>query len=57
VPDIQETDKETAIREWLVMNCPSATFEPDNSKGLIVKFRERYEAEGVSLLSGCLLIF
>lgn len=57
MPDIQETDKETAIREWLVMNCPSATFEPDNSKGLIVKFRERYEAEGVSLLSGCLLIF
>jgi len=47
VSDIQETDKETAIREWLVMNCPTATFELDNSKGLIVKFRERYEAEGV----------
>ena len=51
VADIQETDKETAIREWLVMNCPTASFEHDNSKGLIIKFRERYEAEGVTHLS------
>jgi hypothetical protein len=49
VPGVIGTDKETAVREWVIMNCADAECETstDDEKGLIIKFRERYEAEEV----------
>lgn len=49
VPAIVGTDHETSIREWVIMNCADATCEqsPEDSTGIIVKFKERYEAEEV----------
>ena len=51
VPGIVGTDHETSIREWVIMNCADATCEPspEDSTGVIVKFKERYEAEEVPL--------
>jgi hypothetical protein len=53
VPGIVGTDHETSIREWVIMNCADATCEPspEDSTGIIVKFKERYEAEEVPYLS------
>ena len=53
VPGIIGTEKETAIREWLVVNSGEAVCESldgDNGKGMVVKFKERYEAEEVCAL-------
>jgi hypothetical protein len=49
VPGIVGTDRETSIREWVIMNCADATCEPspEDTTGVIVKFKERYEAEEV----------
>jgi len=50
VPGIIGTEKETAIREWLVVNSGEAvceTLDGDTGKGMVVKFKERYEAEEV----------
>jgi hypothetical protein len=43
------TEKETSVREWVIMNCADAICEvsTDDDKGMIVKFKERYEAEEV----------
>ena len=49
VPGIVGTDKETSLREWVIMNCADAVCDaaPDDSRGIVVKFKERYEAEEV----------
>ena len=46
------TTHETSIREWVIMNCADATCESssEDPKGVIVKFKERYEAEEVCSL-------
>ena len=42
------TESETSIREWVIMNCADAVCEAsEDGKGLVVKFKERYEAEEV----------
>ena len=41
------------IREWVIMNCGDGTgveVAGEDGKGLVVAFRERYEAEEVSPL-------
>ena len=41
------------IREWVIMNCGDGTgveVTGEDGKGLVVAFRERYEAEEVSPL-------
>jgi len=60
VPNIIGTSSETAIREWVIMNCADAIVETTvattttvtdvgstnvGGAGIIVKFKERYEAE------------
>jgi hypothetical protein len=49
VPGVVGTEKETSVREWVIMNYADAICEvsTDDDKGMIVKFRERYEAEEV----------
>jgi hypothetical protein len=49
VPGVIGTDKETAVREWVILNCANAECETsvDDEKGLLITFRERYEAEEV----------
>jgi hypothetical protein len=49
VPSIAGTDKETSIREWLIVNSGDAACEtsPEDPTGIVVKFKERYEAEEV----------
>ena len=49
VPAIVGTDAETSVREWVISNCADATVDtaPEDTTALIVKFKERYEAEEV----------
>lgn len=51
VSSIAGTDKETSFREWLIVNSGDAVCEnaPEDPTGIIVKFKERYEAEEVKL--------
>lgn len=54
VPGILGTDSETSIREWVIMNCADAICTPEDSAeaaggGIVVKFKERYEAEEVCI--------
>jgi hypothetical protein len=49
VPGIVGTDNESAIREWIVMNASDAICESpaEDSSSMIIKFKERYQAEDV----------
>ena len=48
VQGILGTESETSVREWVIMNCADAVCEvSEDGKELVVKFKERYEAEEV----------
>ena len=50
VPAIVGTDAETSVREWVISNCADAVVEtaPEDATALVVRFKERYEAEEVN---------
>lgn len=55
VSEIMGSEKETAIREWLIMNCADAVCDvaEEDERSLVIKFRERYEAEEVHHYPHC----